>query len=232
MRVALVLPTYNEAGNIVRLINEILSAVDLFRIFVVDDNSPDGTADVIVREFASDNRVELLKRPSKLGLKSAYQAGFARALESGAEAVVQMDADYSHRPTDLLKIIEGLKTHDLVVGSRYIKGASVQNWTLIRRIVGWCASRYIRLILNLGVADPLGGFNGFRTTLLRQLPHQKLVLKGYSFQIELKWHAIKKGAKIVEVPIDFDKRLYGKSKIPWLNTFYVLIGVLRLRFLS
>jgi dolichol-phosphate mannosyltransferase len=210
----LVLPTYNEAENIepiVRAAREQLRDGD--RILVVDDSSPDGTGAIADRLAGELDGVEVLHRPEKQGLGRAYLAGFRRALDGGAELVLEMDADFSHDPADLPRLIAAAENADLVLGSRYVEGGSVTDWGLLRRLVSRGGSWYARALLRVTVRDLTGGFKCFRRSVLDSLDLESVHADGYGFQIELTYRAIKAGFKVVEIPIVFRDRRVGQSKM-------------------
>jgi dolichol-phosphate mannosyltransferase len=210
----LVLPTYNEAENIepmVRAARAQLREGD--RILVVDDNSPDGTGQIADRLAGEIEGVEVLHRPGKQGLGRAYLAGFRRALDGGAELVLEMDSDFSHDPADLPRLIAAAQDADLVLGSRYIPGGSVIDWGLLRRLVSRGGSWYARRVLGVGVRDLTGGFKCFRRSVLESLDLESVHADGYGFQIELTYRAIKAGFRVVEIPIVFRDRRVGQSKM-------------------
>jgi dolichol-phosphate mannosyltransferase len=211
----LILPTYNEAENIgpiVRAARAQLRPAD--RILVVDDNSPDGTgafADELAHELQG---VEVLHRPAKAGLGRAYRAGFAYALERGAELVLEMDSDFSHDPADLPRLIAAAEERgDLVLGSRYVTGGSVTDWGLLRKLVSRGGSWYARMILGVKVRDLTGGFKCFRRSVLEALDLEAVHADGYGFQIELTYRTIKAGFRVIEIPIVFRERRVGESKM-------------------
>ena len=210
----LVLPTYNEAENlepIVRAARAQLREGD--RILVVDDNSPDGTGEIADRLAGEIDGVEVLHRPLKQGLGRAYLAGFRRALDGGAELVLEMDSDFSHDPADLPRLIAAAQDADLVLGSRYVAGGSVIDWGLLRRLVSRGGSWYARKVLGVGVRDLTGGFKCFRRSVLESLDLESVRADGYGFQIELTYLAIKAGFNVVEIPIVFRDRRVGQSKM-------------------
>jgi len=212
----LILPTYNEAENIGPIVRAARAQLrDGDRILVVDDNSPDGTgaiADELAREVPG---VEVLHRPAKQGLGRAYLAGFAHALDSGAELVLEMDADFSHDPADLPRLIDAAENAgaDLVLGSRYVEGGSVTDWGLLRRLVSRGGSWYARRVLGVTVRDLTGGFKCFRRSVLEALDLDAVHADGYGFQIELTYRTIKAGFRVVELPIVFRDRRVGESKM-------------------
>ena len=210
----LVLPTYNEAENIEPMVRATLAQLrEGDRILVVDDNSPDGTGQIADRLAGEIEGVEVLHRPGKQGLGRAYLAGFRRALDGGAELVLEMDSDFSHDPADLPRLIAAAQDADLVLGSRYIPGGSVIDWGLLRRLVSRGGSWYARRVLGVGVRDLTGGFKCFRRSVLESLDLESVHADGYGFQIELTYRAIKAGFKVVEIPIVFRDRRVGQSKM-------------------
>lgn len=213
MKTLIIIPTYNEAENIAELAKAIF-ALDLgLNILVVDDNSPDGTADQVLELQLNYPKLHLLRRDKKDGLGRAYLAGFAWAREHGFEAVVQMDADFSHSPKYLSAMLQALETNDFVIGSRYVKGGGVVNWPLVRQIISRGGGLYARTILGLKIKDLTGGFNAWRLTTLDKIKLDTINSNGYSFQIELKAKAVQAGCTYLEVPIVFEERRLGQSKL-------------------
>ena len=209
-----ILPTYNEAGNIERMVEAVgpkLSADD--RILIVDDNSPDGTGRIADGLVAVDPRVEVLHRPGKQGLGPAYIAGFRRALEGGAGLVVQMDADFSHDPAYLPRLIAASALADLVVGSRYVPGGGITEWGAARRLISRGGSLYSRVVLGVPVRDLTGGFKCFRREVLESIELNTVNASGYSFQVEMTYRVLKAGFEVIEVPITFRERQAGSSKM-------------------
>jgi len=213
----LILPTYNEAVNIEPFVRAVLpelaEASPEHRILIVDDNSPDGTgriADGLAREL---DAVDVLHRPAKEGLGVAYLAGFRRALDEGAELVLEMDSDFSHSPADIPRLIAAASDADLVLGSRYVPGGGVSDWGLVRRLVRRGGSWYARAVLRVRVRDLTGGFKCFRRTVLEQVDLDAIHAEGYGFQIELTYRAIRAGFRVKEVPIVFRERQAGLSKM-------------------
>lgn len=211
-RVTVVIPTYNERDNL----SHIASAVTHqgYRLLVVDDSSPDGTGEVADRLAVSEPRMSVLHRPHKEGLGPAYAAGFDRALGEGAEIVVEMDADFSHDPTDLPRLVRAIdEGADLAIGSRYVPGGSTPDWPLARRLISRGGNIYARLMLGLKVRDATAGFRAFRADALRRLPYQTARASGYAFQVEMAYRASLAGLNVVEVPISFRDRTRGTSKM-------------------
>jgi dolichol-phosphate mannosyltransferase len=211
-RVTVVIPTYNERDNL----SHIAAAVTHqgYRLLVVDDSSPDGTGEVADRLAVSEPRMSVLHRPHKEGLGPAYAAGFDRALGEGAEIVVEMDADFSHDPTDLPRLVRAIdEGADLAIGSRYVPGGSTPDWPLARRLISRGGNVYARLMLGLKVRDATAGFRAFRADALRTLPYQTARASGYAFQVEMAYRASLAGLNVVEVPISFRDRTRGTSKM-------------------
>jgi len=212
-----VLPTYNEAENIEAIVRAALmrlqASVPEHHILVVDDGSPDGTGEIAERLAAELPALEVLHRPGKGGLGPAYMAGFARALAGGADLVIEMDADFSHDPADLPRLIEEARHADLVLGSRYVPGGGVTNWGVLRRLLSRGGSAYARLLLGLEVRDLTGGFKCFNRRVLESMDPDATYADGYVFQVELTYRAAKAGFSIREIPIVFRERRLGVSKM-------------------
>jgi len=208
-----VVPTYNERDNIERLVREILAQDDGIDVLIVDDNSPDGTGEIVDTIVAESSRVHVIHRAGKLGLGSAYREGFKYALGKGAEYVVEMDADFSHDPKMLPAFFQKIKDYDLVIGSRYLNGVSVVNWPIRRLILSYCASVYTRFVTGLRISDCTGGFKCFRRTVLESIALDKIKSDGYSFQIEMNYRCVEKGFRVGELPIIFIDRHAGSSKM-------------------
>lgn len=213
MKALVVIPTYNEKDNIAPLAKEVLALNPQVEILVVDDSSPDGTGQLVLQMGQSNPKIHLLSRAKKEGLGRAYIAGFKWGIERGFDAIVEMDADFSHRPEDLVQLLEKLKTADFVVGSRYVKGGGTKNWGLMRKIISRGGSLYSRLILGFPLNDWTGGFNAWKKETLAKIGLDSVTSNGYSFQIELKYKALKAGCKGIESPILFEDRRVGQSKM-------------------
>ena len=211
----LILPTYNEAENIGPMVAAARAQLrDPDHILIVDDNSPDGTGRLADELAAENTNVHVMHRPGKLGLGRAYLAGFTHALAHGADYVLEMDCDFSHDPADLPRLIQAAEDGaDLVLGSRYVKGGSVSDWGLLRRLVSRGGSWYARVVLGVKVRDLTGGFKCFRRSVLEALDLERVHADGYGFQIELTYRAIKAGFRVVEIPIVFRDRRVGQSKM-------------------
>ena len=214
MSLLVVIPTYDEADNLPGIARAVLEACPEADLLVVDDDSPDGTAEVARRLAAGlDGRLSLLARPAKLGLGSAYRDGFRHGISRGYRQIVQMDADFSHRPEDLPRLVAHLERADLVVGSRYVEGGGTVHWGLVRRLVSRFGSVYARTILGLPVRDATGGFKAWRRETLEAIDFRRVRSNGYCFQVEMTWRAHRAGARIREVPILFPDRRVGRSKM-------------------
>lgn len=232
MRKLIIIPTYNERENIEAMIAKVFSLDSDFSLLVVDDGSPDGTA-AIVREQMTHHpeRLFLIEREGKLGLGTAYLAGFRWALERGFDAVFEMDCDFSHDPDDLLRLAAELEAGaDVAVGSRYVCGVNVVNWPMRRLLLSYCASRYVNIVTRMPVRDATAGFVGYRTEVLRTIDLDNVKMRGYGFQIEMKYTAWKLGFKIKEVSIIFRDRTLGTSKMSSGIFGEAFWGVLGLRF--
>lgn len=223
-----IIPTYNEALNIKFIINEIFKTCPDINILIVDDNSPDGTAEIVHQML--DKRIYILKRTKKQGLASAYIEGFKKGIDLGFNRFIQMDADFSHKPEYLPLMLENLKKYDFVIGSRNIKGGGVQNWSFFRNLISKVGSLYSKIILFCPINDLTGGFNGWRKEVLEGINLNNIISLGYSFQIELKYKAYKKGFKYIEFPIIFPDRKYGESKMSKDIFFEALKNVVKIRF--
>ncbi len=227
-----IIPMYNEMENAAAIIEAVLSLPVRFDVLVVDDNSPDGTAAIVKEKIAEHpGRVMLIEREGKLGLGTAYIAGFRRALDEGYEYIFEMDADFSHNPNDLLKLREAVASGkmDLAVGSRYLTGVNVVNWPMGRVLMSYFASKYVRLVTGMPVCDTTAGFVCYRANVLRTMELDKIRFKGYAFQIEMKFTAQKCGFKVGEVPIVFVNRVLGTSKMSTGIFGEALFGVIRLK---
>lgn len=230
MKPLVIIPTYNEIENIGPLTQALFVLPAAFDVLVVDDSSPDGTGAVVKKMSETQPRIHLLTRAKKEGLGRAYIAGFKWGLENGFDALVEMDADFSHRPEDLTRILEKIKTSDFVVGSRYVAGGRTVNWGLGRKIISRGGGIYSRLILGFPLNDWTGGFNAWTKNTLEKIKLDSVKSNGYSFQIELKFRAMKAGCKGVESPIVFEDRRVGQSKMSLKIVLEAFWRVWKMRF--
>lgn len=213
-RALVIVPTYNERENIRRLVDAVLRQDGRLEVLVVDDGSPDGTGEIAAEMQANDTRVHLLERGSKMGLGTAYIAGFRWALERNYQYVLEMDADFSHDPSHLPQFLRAIENADLVLGSRYQQGrVTVVNWPITRLILSYSANLYARAVTGLPVWDATGGFKCFRRSVLESIDFARVRSNGYAFQIEMSYRAWKRGFRIVEIPIVFVDRTEGTSKM-------------------
>lgn len=209
-----IVPTFNEKENILLMLDAILQQHECLEVLVVDDGSPDGTGDMVAAEAEKNSRIHLIRRKGKMGLGSAYVTGFKWALERDYERVFEMDADFSHSPSDLTRFLEAAEESDLVLGSRYMKQRiSVVNWDLRRLILSYGANVYTRMVTGLPISDATGGFKCFRREALQALNLDKMKSDGYCFQIETTFKIWKKGLRVKEIPIVFTDRTRGTSKM-------------------
>jgi len=214
MRPLVVIPTYNESENIERMLHRIHECLPGAGVLVVDDGSPDGTADIVKRVAAELSDVHLLARASKSGLGSAYRAGFAWGLERGFDACIEIDADFSHDPAALPTLVAPLdEGFDVAIGSRYVEGGSIPNWAWHRHLLSRGGNAYASAVLGLGVADATAGYRAYSAGILRRLDLDRIRAEGYGFQIEMTYRAIQHGATVTEVPISFVDRAAGESKM-------------------
>jgi dolichol-phosphate mannosyltransferase len=227
-----IIPTYNEMDNLPRLIPIVLSQDDSINILIVDDNSHDGTAQFVIDQQKTNQRLHLLQRERKLGLGTAYIAGFKYALHNGFDYIFEMDADFSHNPSEIPNFLKAIKENDLVLGSRYVDGVRVLNWPMRRLLLSFFASVYTRLITGMPIRDATGGFKCFRRKVLESIDLDKVQSNGYSFQIEMTFKAYKKGFKIKEIPIVFMDRVKGTSKMSKKIVYEAVFMVWKLRLRS
>jgi dolichol-phosphate mannosyltransferase len=213
MKILIIIPTYNESDNIRAIAGEIFGVYEALDILVVDDNSPDGTGGIVRDMQLEDTRVHLLERSGKLGLGTAYCAGFLWAMERGYDVVFEMDADFSHDPKEIPNFLRAIESADVVIGSRYSTGVNVVNWPMQRLLLSWCANLYTRWITRMPIYDATGGFKCFRTEILRGVDLSKIRSNGYAFQIEMNFKLWKRGARMLEIPIIFVDRRSGVSKM-------------------
>jgi len=213
LKTLIIVPTYNELENLPIIVAGILAKSPEVNILVADDDSPDGTGRLADRLAAEDPRVFVMHRTEKAGLGAAYLAGFAWGTERGYELLVEMDADGSHRPEDLPKLLAAAETADLTIGSRWVKGGSVVNWPLSRKLISRTGNTYANIMLRSGINDMTAGFRAYKTSFLTKLDLTGVAARGYGFQVEMAWRSKRAGAKIVEVPITFVERIHGESKM-------------------
>ncbi|EID56249.1 polyprenol monophosphomannose synthase [Saccharomonospora xinjiangensis] len=211
--VLVIIPTYNERENLPPLVRRLHTVLPKVHVLVVDDGSPDGTGEVADKLAGDDDRVNVLHRIEKAGLGAAYIAGFRWALERGYATVVEMDADGSHAPEDLPRVLDALTDADLVIGSRYVPGGALVNWPPHRQLLSRVANLYSRIALGVPVADITAGFRAYRRRVLERLPLGRIASQGYCFQIDLTWRTAQEGFRILEVPITFTEREVGQSKM-------------------
>lgn len=230
--VLIIIPTYNEAENIPRLLPAILGKSPDIDVLIVDDGSPDGTAQLVKSMMNAGQRIHLIERPAKMGLGTAYVAGFKYALAGSYEYIFEMDADLSHDPSEIPNFLEKIKECDLVVGSRYSNGVRVLNWPMQRLLLSYFANVYTRFITGLPLHDATGGFKCYRRRVLQAIDLDKIKSNGYAFQIEMSYKAWKKGFVLREIPIIFLDRRSGVSKMSKSIIREALIMLLTLRFRS
>ena len=232
MEKLVIIPTYNERENIDEMLQRLLALPYGLEVLIVDDHSPDGTANLVRQWMAREPRVHLLERPGKLGLGSAYRDGFRYALDHGAEYIFEMDADFSHDPDSIGEFLKHAADADLVLGSRYLHGVTVVNWPLSRLILSYTANLYTRIVTGLPVNDATGGFKCFRRRALEGVRLDRVKSDGYSFQIEMSFKCWKKGFRIKEIPITFVDRRAGVSKMNRRIVWEAAWMVWRLRLLD
>ncbi|MEZ4910193.1 MAG: polyprenol monophosphomannose synthase [Saprospiraceae bacterium] len=226
----IIIPTYNEKENILDIIQAVLDQGKHFNVLVVDDNSPDGTAQLVESLPSFGKSVFILKRSGKYGLGTAYIAGFKYGLECGFDYIFEMDADFSHNPNDLPRLLTAcLDGHDMSIGSRYVKGGNVENWPNDRLFLSKAASLYVRMVTGMPIMDPTAGFICYSRKVLDSLDLNKINFVGYTFQIAMKYYAFTKKFSIVEVPITFKDRTRGSSKMSSNIISEAIFGVLSMR---
>lgn len=230
MKTIVVIPTYNESENIRSIIEKILSVKNDINILIVDDNSPDGTSQIVQSMKEHDPRIHLMTRAGKMGLGTAYCEGFQYALDNGFDYIMEMDADFSHNPEEIPNFMREIQDHDLVIGSRYISGVNVVNWPLRRLILSYGASIYSRFITGMPIRDTTGGFKCFRAEALKLVDLKNIKTNGYGFQIEMNYRLWKLGAKIKEISIIFIDRRSGVSKMNKKIIWEAIFLVWKMRF--
>jgi len=228
----IIIPTYDELENLPKLLPEVLSQDENIAVLIVDDSSPDGTADWVNKEAEKNPRIKLIKREKKMGLGTAYIAGFKYALDNNYDYIFEMDADFSHDPDEIQNFLNEIKTYDLVLGSRYKEGVNVINWPMRRLMLSLFANMYTRVITGLPVRDATSGFKCFRKEVLQAIDLDTVKSNGYAFQIEMTFKAWKKGFKIKELSIVFTDRVKGTSKMSKKIVREAIVMVWKLRFAS
>jgi dolichol-phosphate mannosyltransferase len=207
------IPTYNEADNVERIVTRTRAAVPAAQVLVLDDASPDGTGQIADRLAAADDQVAVIHRPTKQGLGAAYLEGFAWALDRGFDVIVEMDADGSHAPEELPRLLAAVREADVVLGSRWVPGGEVRNWPASRMALSRGGNAYVRVLLGVPLRDATGGYRAYRRHVLTALPLTEVASQGYCFQVDLAWRALRAGFTVTEVPITFVEREYGASKM-------------------
>ena len=212
-KILVIIPTYNEAQNIEKLISKITALELDLNFLIIDDSSPDGTADIVKNLINNNSNISLIIQSSKSGLGTAYKRGFKWAIEQGYDKIIQIDADLSHNPKSIPKLIEASMEYDLVIGSRYIKGINVINWPMSRLLLSYFANKYVKLLTRLRINDSTSGYKCIKTQVLKEIDLDKVQSQGYSFQIEINFLAFYKGFRLKEIPIVFHDRTVGESKM-------------------
>ena len=233
MNPIVIIPTYNEKENILAMLDKVMSLLTVFDVLVVDDNSPDGIAQMVKERMANESRINLLENGNKNGLGTAYIAGFKWCLERNYEYIFEMDCDFSHNPDDLIRLHDELQKlgNDMVVGSRYVGNVvNVVNWPMSRVLLSYFASAYVRFFTQMKLADATAGFVGYTNELLSSIDMSRIKFRGYAFQIEMKYTAHSLGKTIKEIPIIFTDRTAGESKMTGGIIREALFGVISLRF--
>ena len=232
IRALVVVPTYDEADNVPRLIPAILSQAPFIDILIVDDGSPDGTANLVKEMQKGSNRVHLLERAGKMGLGTAYVEGFKFAIKNRYDLIFEMDADFSHDPAEITNFLKTSETADLVIGSRYTNGVRVLNWPIKRLLLSYFANVYTRFMIGLPLHDATGGFKCYHRAVLEAINLDRIRSNGYAFQIEMSYKAWKKGFRLVEIPIVFHDRRSGFSKMSRSIVYEALFMLWKLRLRS
>lgn len=229
-----IIPTYNEKENIEKMIHKVMSYPENFEMLIIDDNSPDGTANIVKQlQQQYPGRVHLLERSGKLGLGTAYLTGFKWAIQNNYQYIFEMDADFQHNPDDLAKLYEACQNGaDLAIGSRYITGVNVVNWPMGRVLMSYYASAYVRIVTGMNIRDTTAGFKCYKNRVLKTIDLDKIKMKGYGFQVEMKFTTWKHGFNIVEVPIIFMPRWGGTSKMSGGIFNEAFWGVIRMKWRS
>ena len=235
MKNLVIIPTYNEKENIEKMIHTVMALKDGFHVLIVDDGSPDGTGQIVKElQVKYTNRLHIQERSGKLGLGTAYLHGFKWGLSHGYEYLFEMDADFSHNPKDLTRLLNACVNEggDMSIGSRYVKGGKVANWDKKRLLLSFFASWYVRIILWVGIKDTTAGFKCYNRRVLEKINFDAVTFKGYAFQICMKYAAVKHGFKVIEVPITFIDREFGTSKMSSSIFKEAIFGVWKMRWLK
>ncbi len=230
MKTLVIIPTYNEAENVSLVIDAALRQKESIDVLIVDDNSPDGTSGIVKERQKTNKRIHLLEREGKMGLGSAYVAGFKYALKNDYEYIFEMDADFSHDPNDIPRMLDEIENADLVIGSRYVKGINVVNWPMRRLLLSFMAAQYAKFITGMKINDPTGGFKCFRREVLEAVDLDDIISDGYSFQIEMNFRTWIKKFRIKELPIVFTDRRVGESKMSKKIVREAIIVVWKLKY--
>ncbi len=230
MKTLVLLPTYNERENIIPLVKAIMDLPVPVDVLVIDDGSPDGTAAAVDDQFGGQSRVQVLRRAKKLGLGTAYTAGFRHAINQGYDAAITMDADFSHNPVHIPEIMQTSTNADLVIGSRYVPGGATQNWSWVRILISRIANSMAHMVLSLQPSDCTSGFRLYQKRALQELDFETVVAEGYSYLVEILFRAAKRNLRVAESPIIFVERRAGKSKISRTEIFKAIQTIFRLRF--
>ncbi len=232
MRSLVIIPTYNEKDNITRIIEKVLPQDDSIEVLIVDDNSPDGTGKLVLEIMKETDRVHMIERKGKLGLGTAYVEGFKFAIQNRFDYIIEMDADFSHNPDDLPRLLSEIKNNDLVIGSRYVSGVNVVNWPISRLLLSYLASFYVKIITGMKIDDPTGGFKCFRRSVLEKINLDDIISDGYSFQVEMNYRIYHNKYRVKEIPIIFYERRDGKSKMSKHIVIEAIWKVWRLRLMA
>ena len=232
MKTLIISPTYNEKENILELLRQIWQVNPEYDILIIDDNSPDGTGDIVKNKIKENSNLHIIEREGKLGLGTAYCTGFKWALENNYDKIVQMDADLSHNPEDIPRLLEESNSFDVIIGSRYVNGVNVVNWPMRRLLLSYFANLYAKIIIGLPIIDATGGFKCFNSKVLRAIDLTKIKSEGYSFQIEMNTKSKQNGFSLKEIPIIFVDRTVGKSKMTKKIIYEAAWVVLKMRLQS
>ncbi|MAJ43989.1 MAG: dolichyl-phosphate beta-D-mannosyltransferase [Candidatus Marinimicrobia bacterium] len=229
MKILIISPTYNEKENILELLSQIWNINPNYDVLIIDDNSPDGTGSIVKRKMKIHSNLHLIERKEKLGLGTAYCTGFKWALENNYDKIIQMDADLSHNPEDIPRLLKEANTSDVVIGSRYVNGINVVNWPMRRLLLSYFANLYAKIIIGLPIIDATGGFKCFNSKVLKSINLMEIKSEGYSFQIEMNTKTKRNGFSLKEIPIVFVDRTVGKSKMTKKIIYEAAWVVLKLR---